>query len=913
MSLARIIATGRGKLNARLEIEGWPAQPVTRAAMEQTLADGRTRVNGLKLEGLKLAARLNLPTGKIDAQGFTVSLVDPTPARKIIAAFRTRPTRRTYLSGYISKSATTIPVFSTDGWPTSGVLHLGTEAISYAGKTATTFTGATRGVWNTQAQAHFVSDASSVSAAFEADNAAMAFPEVTDRPTTIEGRRAFLHLYGDGDSPLGEGTQRWQGVCSTAPRVEGLKVSFSVDPPTAILKQQIGGDVASPVGIRGIYYPWSAPFVMTLSRNVDHKRSSEEVSEVLVRVTGFFETQADFCDELTAELASAISGAGWTGTIVASPTTDGFSLVYTTASADPRWVRVNMIGISALEGAFFGPETDFDAEIDIPISDDRVWTNRATGDLALTVAASTTYEFGFRSTVPRAFYGTDTVWTRADRVLGILDPTEASTWPGDRIYLGGLVALSADMSFALDGDPPTFYRAGSVDVAARSLRVGVGSFRLKAFDQQTRFRIGRVLAFGNVGDLVEALVAQSPDVANAGSMPLVRESDIDVTSSDVALTAVNVAAALDTPAVSDRAFIAFGQDTTLEELIGPELVAAGMHWTISQSGPLAARRPRLAASTEPAAHDLAPDPTRDTGGKLVGAMPVIEEAALWGFISDFVYLTGYDPLEDEHTGPEVRLVNVQARSPARDAKKLEVAQKSVPRARFAYTPTTGVAGEPTQEEIAVIARFWLGLLGGTYDILSCRANAPLFDAMLGDTIAVTSRYVPDDDGTMGITGKLGVLIGFAWDLDTMSGSLELLTHSRPIVGYAPEFRVDSYTATSGLTEWELVLNLAEETDETTIGEWILVGDRVRVVEWDSSTPTEAAGTVTGYVGGDGLLVVLDAPLDLASTGTTLWTVRPLISDEYNQSDNLGRFAFVAESTGRTPFADGTIDAKEFAP
>jgi len=109
-----------------------------------------------------------------------------------------------------------------------------------------------------------------------------------------------------------------------------------------------------------------------------------------------------------------------------------------------------------------------------------------------------------------------------------------------------------------------------------------------------------------------------------------------------------------------------------------------------------------------------------------------------------------------------------------------------------------------------------------------------------------------------------------------------------------------------------VLNLAEETDQT-IDEWISVGDRVRVVEWDSSTPTEAAGTVTGYVGGDGLLVELDAPLDLASTGTALWTVRPLISDEYNQTDNLGRFAFVAESSGRIPFADGTIDAKEFAP
>ena len=98
-----------------------------------------------------------------------------------------------------------------------------------------------------------------------------------------------------------------------------------------------------------------------------------------------------------------------------------------------------------------------------------------------------------------------------------------------------------------------------------------------------------------------------------------------------------------------------------------------------------------------------------------------------------------------------------------------------------------------------------------------------------------------------------------------------------------------------------------------IDEWIAVGDRVRVVEWDSSTPTEAEGTVTGYVGGDGLLVELDSPLDLASTGTTLWTVRPLVSDQYDQADSLAGFAFVAERTGRIPFADGDGDAKEFAP
>jgi hypothetical protein len=905
MSLARVIATGRGKLQARIEIEGWPVQFVTRTSMEQTLADGRTRVNGLKMEGLKLAARLDLPSGKIEAEGFRVSLVDPTRERLVIAALRTRPTRRTYLSAYVSRSATTIPVFSTDGWPASGVLHIGTEAITYSGTTATTFTGCTRGEWNTQAQAHFCADASSVSAAFEADNAAMAFPEVTDRPTTIEGRRAFLHLYGDGDSPLGEGTQRWQGVCSTAPKVEGLKVSFSVDPPTAILKQQIGGDVASPIGIRGIYYPWSAPFVMTISRGTSADRySTVGTTPIVVRVVGFFDTQEEFCDELTTQIAAEISTAGWGITVTARATATGFDIVHVTPSASQRWIEIN--------------EEDRIHELAI---DERLhdkpsgtWLDESSGGAAgTTFAVSTSYAYPYASPVPRAYYGTDTPHTRLDRGAGLVtEPTQATTYPGDRIYLGGLVALASSMAFAVEAEEPQYFPAGSADAATRSVRVGTGSFELQSFDAMTRFRVGRVIARGNVGTLFEELVTTSPDVANAGAMPLVRETDVDVTGSATALTEANVSAALDTPAVSDRAFVAFGQDCTLEELAGPELVAAGMHWTITTGGLLGARRARLAAATEPASFELAPDPTRDTGGKIVGGLPVLEEAALWGFVSDLVYLTGYDPLEDEHNGPEVRFVNVQARSPARDAKKLEVAQKSIPGARLtSFTPSGGTAGEPTQEQIGQIARFWLGLLGGTYDILSCRGNSPLFDAVLGDAIAVTSNYVPDDDGTMGITGKLGVLIGYAWDLDTLSGSLEMLTHSRPIVGYAPEFRIDSQSA-QGVNAWRLTLNVAEESDQT-IDTWFEAGDPIRITEWDSLTPTEVTGTVVAAHGGSD---ELDVQLDAVWTpggGTGLWTVRPQVSDQHDQADNLGRFAFVASSTGRLGYADGSVDAKEFAP
>ena len=50
----------------------------------------------------------------------------------------------TLLNGAITNSATSITVDTTTGFPTSGTLLIGTEEMTYTGKTSTTFTGLTR-------------------------------------------------------------------------------------------------------------------------------------------------------------------------------------------------------------------------------------------------------------------------------------------------------------------------------------------------------------------------------------------------------------------------------------------------------------------------------------------------------------------------------------------------------------------------------------------------------------------------------------------------------------------------------------------------------------------------------------------------------------------------------------------------
>ena len=60
----------------------------------------------------------------------------------------------TTLTADISNSATTVPVASTADFQSAGAILIGSEIITYTGKTATSFTGCSRGQYNSQAAAH---------------------------------------------------------------------------------------------------------------------------------------------------------------------------------------------------------------------------------------------------------------------------------------------------------------------------------------------------------------------------------------------------------------------------------------------------------------------------------------------------------------------------------------------------------------------------------------------------------------------------------------------------------------------------------------------------------------------------------------------------------------------------------------
>lgn len=91
----------------------------------------------------------------------------------------------TFITSTVSATDVTISVVDTSAFASSGTLYLDQEAITYSGKTGTTFTGCVRGALGSKATRHIYS---------VAQGAGMGNPQVTDRPVDFIGRPATLWL-----------------------------------------------------------------------------------------------------------------------------------------------------------------------------------------------------------------------------------------------------------------------------------------------------------------------------------------------------------------------------------------------------------------------------------------------------------------------------------------------------------------------------------------------------------------------------------------------------------------------------------------------------------------------------------------------------------------------------------------------
>jgi len=121
---------------------------------EPSIRGGYRRINGTNKYVLLEFNDTNLGTSsKTGSAAMLLSVIlgnDVIAARGVVLGKATS----TFFTDDHTNSITTLTVNNTSGFASSGTLYVGSEIITYTGKTATTFTGATRGASSSTAAAH---------------------------------------------------------------------------------------------------------------------------------------------------------------------------------------------------------------------------------------------------------------------------------------------------------------------------------------------------------------------------------------------------------------------------------------------------------------------------------------------------------------------------------------------------------------------------------------------------------------------------------------------------------------------------------------------------------------------------------------------------------------------------------------
>ncbi|OGP16359.1 MAG: hypothetical protein A2V21_301340 [Deltaproteobacteria bacterium GWC2_55_46] len=161
----------------------------------------------------------------------------PSPSLPIAARTEGPYYAATLLSSSLSDSASTVNVSSTSDFPSSGILRVGTEDICYSNKTATSFTGATRGCNSTTAAAH-----SSGSLVYSTDQFSL-LPGQTKVITWIYSADSNGNVYFTSRAANSSGTAKSASVSSNTVVIGDFTASLAITPSSVISGQQITAEM----------------------------------------------------------------------------------------------------------------------------------------------------------------------------------------------------------------------------------------------------------------------------------------------------------------------------------------------------------------------------------------------------------------------------------------------------------------------------------------------------------------------------------------------------------------------------------------------------------------------------------------------------------------------------------------------
>jgi hypothetical protein len=139
-------------------------------------------------------------------------------------------------SNVASATTTTFAAVDTSLFPsstaTNSQIFIGQEACTYGGRTATSFTGLTRGILGTRARTYAVTTDSETGVEDQ--------PVITAAPHTLVGRRAYLHAAAMVDGSPGSTSVIYRGTVGKSIRAGEGEWSIPIDHVSEILDRKVG-------------------------------------------------------------------------------------------------------------------------------------------------------------------------------------------------------------------------------------------------------------------------------------------------------------------------------------------------------------------------------------------------------------------------------------------------------------------------------------------------------------------------------------------------------------------------------------------------------------------------------------------------------------------------------------------------
>lgn len=902
MSWTRTKATGSGELRWRISFEGYPVEFVSHAGMVQTASDGRQRKIGLRSDSFRVSEKVDLIRAKWEADGFRVTIADINNGASDV--FAKRPSVVSYLTTDATDTNTSIVTTSSAAWPASGQLYLNTETVEYSSQTGGTFTvaatrtgggGTGRGVWESLAQYSYTTDGER-----------SRYPEVTDWPVILEGRRARIYVYGAGDSATGDGTQVWKGIVSTEPSSNGQDWTFQLDSVARILDSDVGADLEDPVRLRGIYYPAVSPLRIRIQELDGNNKGDIFLADHQFIIAGFWESNAAFVIDLTAEISAQMTAHGtFTQTVHAVEDGDSWALRYETA-ANPDHNYMVLTGLSAVDG-INGNE---------PFMHENAATGAAVED---TVSASTAYVWrqtdSALGTVPRAVFGSFPIGRRLFEGLpdAAKKDIDSSTFPPYRLYLGGVTGITANTTYVAVEWESTGYLAdaagfapfstavSAVDTSNRHLTlirpraVSSGSLGSEWYSCVSRavptVRMGRDYGVGNLGTFLTTLEGDAAEYMNTGAVPYIRPTTVSpAVLGDFDITNSEFDEAETSPLTNRRGYAVFSE-VSLGDIIEQDSRLAGIYPSLNSSGQIVFRKLKLPAQSEVNSGALT------TTNIIVDEQWYDLEKGALGLFNTWVYRGGYDPIDDSYKGDIFKVRDLAAFGQSPNARVVEVKP-------YSSDPPGGV----DFQDVVNAAQRALGVFGSVYWYLSAEVPFTLFDTLVGDVVSITFNKLPDVDGTLGVTNKIGMVVGREWKFSDSMGTLTILYTDQRVAGYSPASKISAIAGTSGTTgPFTLTVSGDYFPGTTTAVDHWSSGDLVRLVQWDSTT---TANNVTATLDSDpvGTSVVVTADSNWTHTGVT-WMVGSQISTSLTVAAQK-LYAMTADSAALVDFS-GDLDNPAF--